>query len=131
MKIANHRIAICSVNTRPKRSANHPANHPPTADTSNAAVAQYACLRTRDSPNRDQRRDDEAVKLHVHGVESPSPDAGSESAALRSSEVGEEIHRVFLFGDANALHTRMSINHCIASDATAGGSCVSLRIRGK
>ena len=46
VKPANHRIAICNVRTRPMRSANHPASHPPKAETISAAVpSNPACPR--------------------------------------------------------------------------------------
>ena len=38
VKMANQAIVICSVRTRPKRSASAPANQPPKADENSVAV---------------------------------------------------------------------------------------------
>ena len=35
---ANHKMVICRMRTRPKRSASSPASHPPNAEISSAAV---------------------------------------------------------------------------------------------
>jgi hypothetical protein len=41
---ANQAMEICSVFTRPIRSASHPASHPPMAETSRAPVAMIPAL---------------------------------------------------------------------------------------
>src|SRR5438477_8808903 len=50
VKIEYHRIVICSIRTRPKRSANVPENHPPSDERSNVTVPMSPAS-PRDKPH--------------------------------------------------------------------------------
>src|SRR5271157_2250819 len=85
VKNANHRMVICRMRARPKRSASNPASQPPTAEISRAAVPSMpACpllmCHAAISGN------DEAVDHHVHAVQCPAAEGCDQSAALSRRE---------------------------------------------
>jgi hypothetical protein len=87
VKPANHRIAICRVRTRPMRSANHPASHPPNAETISAAVpSSPACPRVMPQVAI-SAGNHKAVELHVHRVQRPPADARPQRAPLRRGQI--------------------------------------------
>src|SRR5262249_2314157 len=95
VKIEYQTIVICSIRTRPNRSAKVPENHPPKDEIRNVTVPIQAGLATRQTPRRDHRRDHKAVHLHVERTQRPAAETGAHRPAffcVQFAEPGE--HRV-------------------------------------
>src|SRR5215468_922731 len=77
VKTEYHRIVICSIRTRPNRSANVPENHPPSDEISKVTVPISPAWPRDKPPQRDHRRDHKAVHLYVECIERPAAKAGA------------------------------------------------------
>src|SRR6202011_5713460 len=51
--------------------------------------SEQSRLSARDSPGGDEGGNDEAVKLNVHRVEGPTPEAGPEGASFSRGQMGD------------------------------------------